>query len=333
MSYYDIAIIGAGPTGIFSAFQAGMLGMQAVVIDILDFIGGQCTALYPEKPIYDIPAFKQIAAEDLIKNLQDQASTFNPTYLLGQQVTAFDCQKDGVNLSTSNNVQISVKAVIIAAGCGAFGPNKPPLLGIEQFENKSVLYYIRNKHLFSNKTLAIAGGGDSAIDWAIELAGIAKKIYLIHRRDKFRASPANLRKIQELKDKNLIEILTPYQLEAIDGENGMIKTVQIYSLDGQKKLLEIDYLLPFFGLSMELGPIVNWGLNLHKSHIEVAYHNMQTSIKRVYAIGDIAHYPGKLKLILNGFAESAMACHDAYHWVHPDKPLHFEYSTTKGISG
>lgn len=331
---YDIAIIGAGPVGIFTAFQAGMLNMKAVVIDILDFIGGQCTALYPEKPIYDIPGFKQIAAEDLIKNLKDQAATFNPTYLLGQQVTALSCLEDRIDLRTSEEgTQLSVKAVIIAAGCGAFGPNKPPLAGIEQFENKSVLYYIRNKQMFAGKSLAIAGGGDSAIDWAIELSSIAKKIYLIHRRDKFRATPANLKKIQELQDQNLIEILTPYQLEAIDGENGMIKTVQIYSLDGQKKSLEIDYLLPFFGLSMELGPIVDWGLGLHKSHIEVTPHNMQTNIKGIYAVGDIAHYPGKLKLISVGFAESAMACHDAYSQVYPDKPLHFEYSTTKGLGG
>ncbi len=329
----DLVIIGAGPTGLFAVFEAGMLKMKCHVIDSLEAIGGQCTALYPEKPIYDIPAHPKILASDLIVQLEEQAKPFAPTYHLNQRVDVIEKKSDGsFDVTTSKNNKINCKAIIIAAGCGAFGFNRPPLEGIEEYEGKSVFYAVKSKAEFANKNVVIAGGGDSAVDWAISLAEIAKKVYVVHRRDKFRCAPENADQMKALEKKGKIELVIPFQLDGLVGSAGRLAEVLVKDFSGNIRSLEADYLLPFFGLAMELGPIANWGLALTKNHIEIDATTMQTSAKGIYAIGDIATYKNKLKLILSGFAEAATACHDIYKIVYPDRVFHFEYSTSKGVS-
>ncbi len=330
----DVVVIGAGPVGLFSIFELGMLRMKCHVIDALDMTGGQCTALYPEKPIYDIPGFPEIMAADLIKNLEKQAAPFHPVYHLGQQVQKLTKGANGSWLvETSKGVQIETKIVVIAAGCGAFGPNRPPLSGIETYEGKSVHYMVKSREDFRGKSIVIAGGGDSALDWAISLHDVAAKLYMVHRRDKFRGAPESVAKLKSLADSGKIEMVVPYQLSALDGSDGKLNAVIVETLDGQKRALAADALLAFFGLSMELGPIAEWGLNLDHQHIGVDAANCATNQKGIFAIGDIARYPGKLKLILTGFAEAASAAHGAYKIVNPGQELHFEYSTTKGVPG
>ncbi len=329
----DIVIIGAGPVGLFAIFEAGMLKMRCHVIDTLDMIGGQCAALYPEKPIYDIPAYPAIDAEQLVEKLKEQAAPFSPVYHLGQKVEKFAAGPDkSFTIHTSKGTEIHCKAVIIAAGCGAFGPNRPPLAGIEEYEGKSVFYMVAKREDYRDKTIVIAGGGDSAVDWAISLANVAKKIYVIHRRPKFRCAPESAARLDALAKSGNVELVIPYQLSAIHGRNGIIDRVTVETLDGEKRELEAQVLLPFFGLAMELGPIANWGLSLDTNHIAVDRATLATNIPGIHAIGDIATYKGKLKLILCGFSEAAMACHAIYPLVHPNEALHFEYSTTKGVS-
>jgi thioredoxin reductase (NADPH) len=327
----DIAIIGAGPSGLFAAFQAGMLGMKSCVIDALDVVGGQCAALYPEKPIYDIPAYPQIMAQELVDNLVKQAEPFKPEYLLSQQVTMLKKDRELFEIGTSKGNLIHAKAVVIAAGAGSFGPNRPPLEGLSSYEGKSVFYFIPRMSDFAGKKIVIAGGGDSALDWAVSLAGIAK-IYLVHRRNKFRAAPATVQKIYELVEEGRIELVTNYQLAGLKGSDGILEEVIVSDLDGNAKPLKADILLPFFGLAQDLGPILDFGLNIKTHQIMVNYPYFETNIPGIYAIGDVAGYEGKLKLILTSFAESASALHHAYSRVFDGKPLHFEYSTTKGIA-
>ncbi len=329
----DLVVIGTGPAGLFSIFEAGMLKMKCHVIDALETIGGQCCALYPEKPIYDIPAHPKVLASELIELLEAQAAPFHPVYHLNQIVEKISKNVDGsFDVETSKNTKINCKVILIAAGCGAFGPNRPPLAGIEEFEGKSIFYAVRHKAEFLDKNVVIAGGGDSAVDWALSLAEIAKKLYVVHRRDKFRCAPESADKMKKLTDEGKIEMVIPFQLDGLEGTDGKLSAVLVKDFDGNVKKLEADYLLPFFGLAMELGPIANWGLNLSKNHIEVEASTMQTSQAGIYAIGDIATYKNKLKLILTGFAEAATACHDAYKIVYPNQVFHFEYSTSKGIS-
>lgn len=330
----NLVIVGAGPAGLFSIFEAGMLKIKAHVVDTLEVIGGQCSALYPEKPIYDIPAHPKVGASELIELLEAQAAPFAPTYHLNQRVDKFTKNADGsFTVVTSKNTQINCKAVIIAAGCGAFGPNRPPLEGIEEYEGKSVFYAVRSKAEFAGKNVVIAGGGDSAVDWALSLAEISNKVYVVHRRDKFRCAPESADKMKKLVAEGKIELVIPFQLDGLEGNDGKLSAVLVKDFDGNVKKLEADYLLPFFGLAMELGPIVDWGLSLHKNHIEVLDSStMRTSIEGIYAIGDIATYKNKLKLILTGFAEAASAAHDIYKIVYPDQVFHFEYSTSKGVS-
>jgi thioredoxin reductase (NADPH) len=327
----DIVIIGAGPVGLFAVFQCGMLGMRAHVVDALDMIGGQCQALYPEKPIYDIPAWPKISGEDLITQLQQQAAPFAPHYHLGQQVISVQKIESGFTVETSKQNTIQCKAIIIAAGAGAFGPNRPPLAGLEEYEDKSVFYYVRRREDFANKHVVIAGGGDSAVDWAVSLAEIAAKIYVIHRRDDFRAAPDSVAKMHALRDAGKIEMVIPYQLSALNGENGQLKQVTVKTLKGEERVIEANVLLPFFGLAMNLGPIAEWGLGLHKHQITVNPATQQTSQAGIYAIGDMAQYDGKLKLILQGFSEAAVAAHDAYKFIHPGKVLELTHSTDKGV--
>lgn len=324
----DVVIVGAGPVGLFSIFQAGMLGMKCHLVDALPEIGGQCAALYPEKPIYDIPAYKVITGAELVNNLEMQAARFAPTYHLNQQLVAIENHGTHFISITSTGTRIESKILLIAAGAGAFGPNRPPLAGIEQYEGKSVFYMVKNPQAFAGKKIAIAGGGDSALDWAINLADIAEKIYLIHRRDKFRGAPESVNQIDSLVKAGKIETVTPYQLHSLSGKEGMIENLTLADLDGNQKTLEVSALLAFFGLATDLGPIKNWSLEFDQHHLVVDHSSCQTNIPGIYAIGDVATYKGKLKLILCGFSESAMALHHAYARVFEGKVLHFEHSTS-----
>ncbi|MFV9929506.1 MAG: NAD(P)/FAD-dependent oxidoreductase [Rickettsia endosymbiont of Haemaphysalis japonica] len=325
----DVVIIGAGPVGLFAVFQAGVLGMKCHVIDAQEVIGGQCITLYPEKPLYDIPAYPKITAEELIKQLELQAAPFNPIYHLNQQAIELNKQDDFFEINTSKNTLIKSKVIIIAAGAGSFGPNKLSLANIEDFESKSVFYFINDKSKFAGKNIVIAGGGDSAVDWAISLADIANKIYLVHRRDKFTAAPESVRQLRHIAETDKIELVTGYQLNALDGNNSELQSVIVKDLQNNTRKLDANILLPFFGLKQDLGSLANWGLNVKFHHIEVDSSYYQTNIEGIYAIGDIAHYVGKLKLILTGFAEAASSLHHAYSRVFDGKALHFEYSTTK----
>lgn len=327
----DIVIIGAGPVGLFAVFQCGMLDMKCHVVDTLDMIGGQCTALYPEKPIYDIPAWPKITGEELIGQLQVQADPFKPTYHLGQQVTAVQKTEHGWTVTTSKDVTINTKAILIAGGAGSFGPNRPPLKDLENYEGTSVFYYVRKRDEFKGKKLVIAGGGDSAVDWAISLADVAASVAVVHRRDDFRAAPDSVKKMRDLAASGKIELVIPYQLSGLQGEQGKLTHVLVKTLQGEEKALEADVLLPFYGLAMNLGPIAEWGFDLHKHQINVNPATCETNQSGIFVVGDMAHYPGKLKLILQGFSEVAMAAHNAHHYVHPERVLNFTHSTDKGV--
>lgn len=328
----DVVIIGAGPVGLFAVFQCGMMGLKCHVVDTLEMAGGQCTALYPEKPIYDIPAFPKISAADLIKNLEQQAAPFHPVYHLGQQVIALEKTPENEwQIKTSSGTTLTAKAVLIAAGVGSFGPNRPPLEGLEDFEEKSIFYYVKNREDFRGLRLVIAGGGDSAVDWALSLSEIAKKVTVVHRRPKFRAAPENESQLMRLAQAGTIELAIPFQLEGLIGQAGHLEAVTVKSFEGEVKEIPADALLPFYGLSMELGPIAQWGLHLENHHIQVDPKDCSTNISGIYAIGDIATYPHKLKLILTGFAEAAFAAHAIRSYIHPHEVYHFEYSTTSGI--
>jgi thioredoxin reductase (NADPH) len=328
----DVVIVGAGPVGLFAVFECGMARLRCHVIDVLDDAGGQCTALYPEKPIYDIPGFPRIEAADLVVRLRAQAAPFRPVYHLGEQVQSLQPVSGGFwRVITSKGTVLQAKAVIIAAGVGAFGPNRPPLAGIESFEGKSVFYYVTQREQFRGKRVAIAGGGDTAVDWALSLAEIADRVAVIHRRDKFRAAPESEARLRALVKAGKVDMIVPYQLQDLEGADGQLTSIIVTTLDGEPRRLEADVLLPFFGLSMSLGPIAEWELALQHNQIAVDPATTATNRPGIFAIGDVVTYPGKLKLILTGFAEAAIAARSAYALVHPETPLHFEYSTTSGI--
>ncbi len=328
----DVIIIGAGPVGLFSVFECGMVRLNCHVIDVLDDPGGQCTALYPEKPIYDIPGFPRIEAAELIVRLKAQAAAFRPVYHLGEQVQALEPLTGGFwRVTTSKGTVLQAKAVIIAAGVGAFGPNRPPLPGIEAYEGKSVFYYVTQRETFRGKRVVIAGGGDTAVDWALSLAEIAGRVSVIHRRDRFRAAPDSEARLKTLAKAGKIDLVVPYQLHGLEGAGGQLTAVTVATMEGETKRIEADVLLPFFGLSMSLGPIAEWGLALERNQIEVDPATAATSKPGIFGVGDVVTYPGKLKLILTGFAEAAIAARSAYALIHPETPLHFEYSTTSGV--
>lgn len=329
----DVVIIGAGPSGLFTIFECGMLGLKCHVIDSLDHIGGQCIALYPEKPIYDIPAWPEIKAADLIAHLEAQAMPFEPVIHLSQQVLEISGAANDFHIKTSKGVDIKAKAIVIAGGTGSFGPQKPPLENLEQFEGKSVFYAVRSREQFRDKKIVIAGGGDSALDWAISLSEVAKSVSIVHRRDKFRGAPATVDKLHKLADEGKIDLVVPYQLEALEGTGNQLERIIVSDLEHNKKALEADILLPFFGLSTSLGPMAEWGLTLERNHIQVDQSTSATNVAGIYAVGDMATYPHKLKLILTGFAEGAHAAHAIRRQIYPGEELHFEYSTTKGVPG
>ena len=331
----DVCIIGAGPVGLFAVFECGMARMRCHVVDTLAAIGGQCVALYPEKPIYDIPGYPRIDAGELIDRLAEQAAPFAPTYHLDQRVERLARVGGRWHVETSAGMRLDCAAVVIAAGVGAFGPNRPPLEGLETFEaSGAVRYMVARRDELRDKRVVIAGGGDSAVDWALSLAEVAAHVAVVHRRAKFRAAPESVARLHELADSAKLALVTPFQLAGLDGEaDGRLRGVTVQSLDGETRRLAADVLLPFFGLAMALGPIAEWGLNLDHNHIVVDPATCETSSPGVYAIGDIARYPGKLKLILSGFSEAAMAARSAFALARPDEVLHFEYSTVTGVPG
>jgi thioredoxin reductase (NADPH) len=330
----DVAVIGAGPVGLFAAFELGMLKLRCVLVDALAEVGGQCTALYPEKPIYDIPAHPAIEAADLVAKLEQQIAPFAPARLLGRRVEALSGTRGAFVLRTDQGDEISCKAVIVAAGAGAFGPNRPPLAGLEAYEaTGGVQYYVKRREDLRGKRVVIAGGGDSAVDWALALRGVAASVQVVHRRAKFRAAPETAAQLDAAAGRGEVEMVIPYQLHALHGTAGTLEAVEVADLDNNTRMLPADVLLPFFGLSMDLGPIAGWGLGLERNHVVVTPATCETSVPGVFAIGDVATYPGKLKLILQGFSEAAMAAHAIHPIVFPDVALHFEYSTTKGVPG
>ena len=326
MSYKtDVIIIGAGPVGLFAIFELGLLNLKCHVVDNLDKIGGQCSELYPEKPIYDIPAYPKITGQELTDNLMLQIKPFEPVFHLNQQAESINKVNDFWELKTSENTVISAKSIVIAAGAGSFVPRRPPLEGIEEFEDKSIFYAVRNKSKFKDKKILIVGGGDSALDWTNDLSSIAN-VTLMHRRKDFRASPDSVSKMLELETDNKINFKLG-QLTQLVGVNGKLTKVK-YKNEDEESEIEVDYLLPFFGLKMELGPIANWGLNLDKNLVKVDTEKFETSTPSIFAIGDINTYPGKLKLILSGFHEAALMAQKCFAYSFPDKKNIFKYTTS-----
>jgi thioredoxin reductase (NADPH) len=333
LQHTDVAIIGAGPVGLFAVFECGMLDIRCHVFDALDVAGGQCAALYPEKPIYDIPGYPRIDAGLLVERLFEQAAPFAPTYHLGHAVTGLDRDGEGFVVTTAGGVRVAARAVVIAAGGGAFGPNRPPLAGIEAFEGESVFYLVRRREDFRGKRIVIAGGGDSAVDWALSLAELAERVMVVHRRAKSRAAPQSQTRLEQLAAAGKVELVIPYQLARLEGTDGRLTAVIVADLAGAERRLEADRLLPFFGLATQLGPLAEWDLAFDDNRIAVDPASCAASRPGIFAIGDIAAYPGKLKLILTGFAEAAAAAHAIHPLVYPGEALHFEYSTTKGVPG
>jgi len=322
----DVLVIGAGPTGLFCVHQLGIIGLKCEVVDNLDKIGGQCIELYPDKPIYDIPAIPVCTGEELTNNLIKQIKPFKTNFHLSDRVEEVKKDKNNWIVKTSKGKEFKSSSIIIAGGVGSFEPRKFSVKECEKFEGKEIFYSIKDKNAFKNKTVSIFGGGDSALDWAIELS-IDSKVQLIHRRDEFRGAQASIDKVKELSKEGKIELLTKYQLNSVEGDS-KIKSIIVKHDDGTVKRIETNYVLGFFGLIMKLGPIVDWGLNLDKKHIPVDTEKFETNQQGIFAIGDICTYPGKLKLILSGFHEGALAARGCFKYAKPDETLRFEFSTT-----
>jgi thioredoxin reductase (NADPH) len=324
----DAVIIGAGPVGLFAVFELGLLDLKAHVLDILTKPGGQCAELYPEKPIYDVPGWPMITGEGLVEKLLEQIKPFHPQFHLGARVEKLERLPDkSFRLTTELGQQFECKVVVIAAGGGSFESKKPPLPGLDQYENKSVFYLVRKIEAFRGKNILIAGGGDSALDWTLNLQPVAKSLTLLHRRPEFRAAPDSVSKMKALAAEGKIKFELG-QLHALEGENGQLQRVIAKKDDGSTFPIECDALLPFFGLTMKLGPVAEWGLKLNNGLIEVDTEKFQTSEPGIFAIGDINTYPGKLKLILSGFHEAALMSQAAAKVVNPDKRIIFQYTTT-----
>ena len=323
----DVVIIGAGPVGLFAVFELGLLDMKCHVIDILDKPGGQCAELYPEKPIYDIPGMPSVLGQELVDSLMKQIEPFSPTFHLSSMVQEINKIDDIFwELKTDSDEVFKTKTIIIAGGGGSFLPKKPPIKEIENFENNSVFYSIKNKEKFRDKDLVIVGGGDSALDWVLNLEPIAKRITLIHRRDQFRAAPDSVKKIFSLIESDKIDFIIG-QVSSLNGKDGILESLKCKTQDTEVEV-SCDALLPFFGLTMKLGPIANWGLNLNENLITVDTEKFETNEKGIFAIGDINTYPGKLKLILCGFHEAALMSRQAYKYVYPGEKLTFQYTTS-----
>ncbi|MDP2412163.1 MAG: NAD(P)/FAD-dependent oxidoreductase [Pseudolabrys sp.] len=324
----DVLIIGAGPVGLFAVFELGLLDIKTHLVDILDKVGGQCAELYPEKPIYDIPAIPLITGQGLSEALMQQIKPFNPTFHLGEMVTTIENIGDPLfRITTDRGKVFEAKAVVIAAGGGSFQPKRPPINGIEPYENKSVFYAVRKMETFRDKNLLIVGGGDSALDWTLNLQPIAKRLTLLHRRDDFRGAPDSVNKMRALVAAGAMDLRIG-QVTELEGADGQLTAATIKGADGAMTRVETDAMLPFFGLTMKLGPVADWGFELKDELIPVDVSTFETSRPGLFAIGDINTYPGKLKLILSGFHEAALMAQKAHHYVHPSKRLVFQYTTS-----
>ncbi|MDX2095724.1 MAG: NAD(P)/FAD-dependent oxidoreductase [Alphaproteobacteria bacterium] len=324
----DVAIIGAGPVGLFAVFELGLLNIQCHLVDILNRPGGQCAELYPEKPIYDIPGLPVVTGQALTEALLTQIAPFKPAFHFSQMVETLEKMPTGLwRLTTDCGTVIDAKVVVIAAGGGSFTPKKPPIAGIDAYEGTSVFYAVRNREAFTGKRLVIVGGGDSALDWTLNLAPLASHLTLIHRRDEFRAAPASVEKMRALAATGKIDLRFG-QVSGLEGENGQLAAIELTDAEKNKTRLACDALLPFFGLTMKLGPVANFGLNLTENLIPVDTEKFETSTPGIFAIGDINSYPGKLKLILSGFHEAALMAQAAFRIVFPEQKLRFQYTTS-----
>jgi thioredoxin reductase (NADPH) len=324
----DVVIIGAGPVGLFAVFELGLLDIKAHLIDILDKVGGQCAELYPEKPIYDIPGIPYITGTGLTDALMQQIKPFNPTFHLGEMVTTMKKIGDGqFEVVTDAGKTFETKCVVIAAGGGSFQPKRPPIQGIEPYEEKSVFYAVRKMDAFRDKKLLVVGGGDSALDWTLNLQPIAKRLTLVHRRDEFRGAPDSVNKMRALVAAGGMDLKIG-QVTDLEGDDGKLTAASIKGKDNSLERVECDAMLPFFGLTMKLGPVADWGLTMQDSLLPVDTGTFETNVPGLFAIGDINTYPGKLKLILSGFHEGALMAQKAYHYVYPEKRLVFQYTTS-----
>jgi thioredoxin reductase (NADPH) len=323
----DAVIIGAGPVGLFAVFELGLVDVKAHVIDILDRPGGQCAELYPEKPIYDVPALAIVTGQELTDRLMEQIKPFGAEFHFSERVETLEKTDEGYRLVTDAGTTFECKVVVIAAGGGSFTPKRPPLPGIEQYEGTSVFYSVRKMDAFRDKDVLIVGGGDSALDWTLNLQPVAKSLTLVHRRQEFRAAPASVQKMLELVDSGNISFKLG-QVTELHGDNAQLTGVTVKAPDGSTFEQPTEVMLPFFGLTMKLGPVANWGLNLEENLVPVDTEKFETSEKGIFAIGDINAYPGKLKLILSGFHEAALMAQQAHKYVHPDKKLIFQYTTS-----
>ncbi len=329
----DILIIGAGPTGLFTVFEAGLLKLKCHIIDALPQPGGQCAELYPKKPIYDIPGFHEVLAGDLVDNLMKQIAPFEPGFTLGERADTIENLTDGSFVVTTNRgTKHHAKVVAIAGGLGSFEPRKPPLENLENFEGKGLAYMIKDPEVYRNQSVVIAGGGDSALDWSIFLSEVASEVTLVHRRNEFRGALDSVDKVQELKNLGKINLITPAEVVALVGDEAL-NAVFVKKKDEDALMIPTDHFIPLFGLSPKLGPIANWGLELEKNAIKVNTFDYQTNIPGVYAIGDVNTYPGKLKLILCGFHEATLMCQSAYKYIFPDKKYVMKYTTVGGVEG
>ena len=326
MEKTDVIIIGAGPVGLFAVHQLGIKGLKAVVIDNLDKAGGQCIELYPDKPIYDIPAVPECTGEELTNKLLEQIKPFKTKFFLNERVNEVNQEKENWIIKTNKNNHFFAPNIIIAGGVGSFEPRKLSLKDAEKFEGKSVFYSVRNKEDFKDKNISIFGGGDSALDWTVELSKFSK-VNLIHRRDEFRGAPHTLSEIKKLEKEGKVSLKTPCQLESIEGEKN-IKSITIKFDDGKIEKINTDIVLGFFGLIMKLGPIAEWGLNMNKKTIKVNPENFETNKKGIFAVGDICSYPGKLRLILSGFHEVALASVECFKRARPNEKYKFEFTTS-----
>jgi thioredoxin reductase (NADPH) len=332
MIHTDLCIIGAGPVALFAVFEAGLLKMRCHLIDALPQIGGQLSEIYPQKPIYDIPGYPEVKAQDLVENLMEQAKPFKPTFTLGERVDHLDKQADGSFIvTTSDKTHVHAQVIIIAGGLGCFEPRKPVLENLEKFEGKGITYMVKDPETFRDKKVVIAGGGDSALDWAIYLAKVSSRVTLVHRNETFRGTPDSAAKVFDLANQGKIDLILSANLKQVNG-NGKLDTVILEGKLKEEIKLEADYLIPLFGLSPKLGPIADWGLSIDKNAIEVDTRDYSTGVERIYAIGDINTYPGKLKLILCGFHEAAIMMHSAFKYVYPDQKLSFKYTTVNGVN-
>jgi len=324
----DVLIIGAGPVGLFAVFELGLLDMKAHLVDILDKVGGQCAELYPEKPIYDIPGIPYITGGGLTDALMEQIKPFGPTFHLGEMVETIEKIGDPMfRVTTDSGKVFEVKVVVVAAGGGSFQPKRPPIPGIEAYEEKSVYYAVRQMEQFRGKRLVIVGGGDSALDWTLNLAPLASHLTLVHRRSEFRAAPDSVNKMMSLVNEQKIDLVVG-QISELEGADGVLAAANIKTNDGSSHHIACDAILPFFGLTMKLGPVANWGIELTDNLIPVDTEKFETSIPGIFAVGDINTYPGKLKLILSGFHEVALMSQQAYRYIFPDKRLVFQYTTS-----